>query len=50
MKPDSTVQDLIVPSMSVGVAEEKVIHWGLLGFQHQQRLVIRLSILFKELC
>ncbi|CAE7659692.1 NEIL3 [Symbiodinium pilosum] len=27
---------------------EKVIHWGLLGFQHQQRLVIRLSILFKD--
>ncbi|CAE7806773.1 desi2, partial [Symbiodinium sp. CCMP2456] len=27
---------------------EKVIHWGLLGFQHQQRLVVRLSILFRD--
>jgi len=27
---------------------EKVVHWGLLGFQHQQRLVVRLSILFKD--
>ena len=29
-------------------AEEKVVHWGLLGFQHQQRLVVRLTILFKD--
>mmetsp|Transcript_34306 Transcript_34306/g.79997 ORF Transcript_34306/g.79997 Transcript_34306/m.79997 type:complete len:1326 (+) Transcript_34306:60-4037(+) len=27
---------------------EKVIHWGLLGFQHQQRLVVRVSLLFKD--
>lgn len=27
---------------------EKVVHWGLLGFQHQQRLVVRLTILFKD--
>ena len=30
------------------LVEEKVIHWGLLGFQHQQRLVVRVSLLFKE--
>jgi len=27
---------------------EKVVHWGLLGFQHQQRLAVRLTILFKD--
>ena len=29
-------------------SEEKVVHWGLLGFQHQQRLAVRLTILFKD--
>lgn len=28
--------------------QEKVVHWGLLGFQHQQRLAVRLTILFKD--
>lgn len=27
---------------------EKVVHWGLLGFQHNQRLAVRLTILFKD--